>query len=721
MLSRIPPITRFLAVVTLAFTTLFFILRIAFWLAFDNPATPLDTVSLLQAFSVGLRFDLRLALLVLLPLILLAWPELPLRLASGIARLLRRVLRPVGLLRTEQTLTARLLGSLIAMPDRLHARLHALHPLEGNIGRHLARGYLLLAALLLLLFYIGDFGHYAYLQTRIDASVLRFLDNPLISAQMVWESYPVTWIALALLVTGVLLTLLTKRLMNTYIAQSLPPRSYRQRVLIGTLTFVLILLGLWGKFSQYPLRWSDAFFSTNTFASATALNPVLYFSETFMLDSNTYDEERVREFYPLLADYLGIDRPDAQALNFTRQTGLSDHRLPGQPNVVVVIMESFASYKTSLSGNPLATTPYMEALARDGIYFPHYFSPATGTARSVFTFVTGIPDTVEATTASSDPQLVDQHTIISELDGYQSYYFLGGSASWRNIRGLLSHNIPGIRIYEEGSYEAPIQDVWGISDLDLFREANQVLAAESGPFFAIIQTSGNHRPYTIPDDNDGFELMELSDVEVERAGFRSLAELNAFRFMDHCVGRYIEMARQEPYFDNTIFVFFGDHGIGGYAGEHQPLTEGELGLGNLRVPLVLYAPQLLSPQQIDNPASEVDVMPTLAGLVTDGYLNTTLGRDLLDPRFADRRYAFTIKPGRNPQVGVVGNGHYFFKHMGKGDAQLWALEGEQAGSERLAAKPELGERMKQLSVGIYETARYLLHHNNPDKTAPQQQ
>ena len=101
--------------------------------------------ALLETVGIGLRFDLRLAVLILLPLALLAW--LP-------------------------------RWNLVTVPAL----------------RWLARGYLLLALAIVGLVYIIDFGHYAYLGVRINATVLRYLQDAQISQQMVWETYPVLWI-----------------------------------------------------------------------------------------------------------------------------------------------------------------------------------------------------------------------------------------------------------------------------------------------------------------------------------------------------------------------------------------------------------------------------------------------------------------------------------------------------------------------------------------------
>lgn len=113
----------------------------------------------------------------------------------------------------------------------------------------------------------------------------------------------------------------------------------------------------------------------------------------------------------------------------------------------------------------------------DNCYTPHY-----GTARGVWATITGVPDVEAVETASRNPALVDQHTIINDFTGYEKFYFIGGSSSWANIRGLLTNNITGLKLYEEDSYASPRADVWGISDKNLFKEANAVLARQTTPF-----------------------------------------------------------------------------------------------------------------------------------------------------------------------------------------------------------------------------------------------
>ncbi len=664
-MHKLPRLPRFLALATLLYVGIFSLLRLGFWLYFDSPNDPLPGGELLTALYLGLKFDLRLALIMLLPLFLLGW-------------------------------------------------LPWLSPFRRRALRLFWVGYLTLAGMAILLFYMVDFGHFAYLQTRLDASALRFMKNLDISLQMVWESYPVVTLTLVLIAGSTLLAWMLNILVLRCAAASAPQLDWKRRSATALLTAVLLLGGLYGKFSYYPLRWSDAFSGNHAFAAQVTFNPLLYFVDTVRNGGGVvYDTELVRAHYDEMATWLGVTDPNRESLDFRRHyTPTETPATP--PNVVIVILESFASYKAGLSGNPLNPTPHVDALANNGYFFENFYTPQTGTARSVFCAITGIPDVETAGTSTRNPRIVEQHTLFNSFDGYEKFYFLGGSASWGNIRGLLSNNIAGLNIYEEGSYSAPRVDVWGISDLDLFREADQVLRAQKSPFIAVIQTSGNHRPYTIPDDNAGFELQHPSHDELQRYGFQSVEEYNAYRFMDHSVGQFMQLAREAGYFDNTIFAFFGDHGITGFAGEHAPKADTQLDFGSNRVPFIIHAPHLLpEPRHYTLPAGEADVMATLTALAGRPHINTTLGRNLLDGALNGEPHAFKIIPSTPPRIGLIGEKFYFQMIADGSLRQLHRIHGENPRDDILAQHPDIAERMERMTRAYHETAKYMLYHNKP--------
>jgi phosphoglycerol transferase MdoB-like AlkP superfamily enzyme len=642
------------------------ILRCAFYLYFRAPDTSLATPLLLEALFVGAKFDLRLLLLLFAPLLLLGW------------------IKPIN-------------------------------PFTTRLGRRLWSVYLTLVYTVLGLFYIIDFGHYAYLESRLDATALRFLYNFHDSFHMVIQSYPVVPLLLLVILLIAAAGYGEHRLLGWLAPKGLRPQRRWKSVATIAAIGLVYALGIYGKFSWYPLRWSDAFFSNNAFASAVALNPVLYFYDTLKNREVAYDRDKAQAYYDLMADYLGMTHKDKAHLSFVRREQ-DTHGFAKPPNVVIVILESFGFYKTSLSGNPLDPTPQFDRLARRGVLFTRYYSPHGGTARSVFTAVTGLPDIELVKTSSRNPLVVRQHVIANEMKDYSKFYFLGGSASWGEIRGLLSTNIKGLNIYEEGSYSSPRVDVWGISDLSLFKEANAVLKKTGPkPFLAIIQTSGNHRPYTIPDDNDGFQPKPIPDETAQRYGFRSSDAYNSYRFMDHSIGRFMEIARQEAYFDNTVFFFFGDHGLARTA-EHRPAYEHDLMMNRYHVPLLIYAPGLITtPQVIERVASEVDVMPTIAGLTGRPYINSTFGRDLFDPRFDDSRYAFTILHAPVPLLGLIGS-DFYYNVMGDGRSpKLYKLDPQGPVKDRADDYPAVAKKMNDLCMGIYQSARYVRYHNKPEE------
>lgn len=566
------------------------------------------------------------------------------------------------------------------------------------------------------LVYTADFLHFRYLNQRLNATVLGFLEDAGISLGMAWQSYPL--VRLALLVIGATAAgaWVARRTLRGVAEKAEPCGRWKRAGWWAGFTTVC-LISLYGRVGQYPLRWSDAFDLRSDFSANLALNPVQSFFSSLSFRGSKFEVEKVRQHYGRMASYLGVVQPDADRLSFDRVVEAKPSGTP--PNVVLVICESFSAYKSSMWGNPLDTTPFFKELCAQGIFFDNCFTPHFGTARGIWSTVTGIPDVEPVKTASRNPTLVDQHTLIEEFKGYEKYYFLGGSSSWANIRGLLSNNIKGLRLYEEGSYRSPRVDVWGISDKNLFLEANEILQAEKRPFFAVIQTAGNHRPYTIAEE----DLVEFKrqDVPLEtlrKNGFESLEEFNAFRYTDYSFRKFIEAARSSDYFDNTIFVFIGDHGIGGNAGDSFPSAWTQQGLTAFHVPLLFYAPKLLPAQRISSVASMVDLMPTLAPLAGVAHRNRTLGRDLLSQQARDggrSNVAFVIDHN-NKTVGAISGGHYLYRRVDEEKVQwVWA---DFRRAQPASDNPQPKADQAALIEAFFETSRYFLFNNRKPARTP---
>jgi len=648
--SWLPPRIRLLLAIVAAFLAAGAAYRFVFWLAFHQTTSRVATRDLLHAWYLGAKFDLRLALVVCLPFALLS-------------------------------------------------PLSWLDPLRRRWARRAWTAYFVVIALLVLVTYAANWGYYDYLHIGLDSGLLDHMLSVRIAAQMVWETYPVVPIVVGLALVAGGLWWLVARAFRLASAATTPPPPWARRATIAGFV-VAYAFGIYGKWSWYPLRWSDAFFNDNRFVAALALNPLLFFYDTLPDRHAPYDERAVRRDYEIVADALEIPDPDAPTLRFARYA--TPVVPPGAPyNLVVIHLESLAAYKTGMGGNGLDPTPELDRLAARSLAFTNFYVPALPTARSVFSMVTGIPDLNPTRSASRNPRIVSQHTLITALEGYRTGYFLGGSARWANIRGILAHNIPGLTIYEEGDYEANRVDVWGVTDLDLFERANAVLSAQAGPFFAFLQTSGNHPPYTVPDE-PGFEPSVVDEATLTQNGFKSLEAYNSLRFMDYALGRFMALAEEAPYGKRTVFALYGDHGYPAAT----PTPAEQLGLTMVHVPLLLYAPGLgLEPHRIDTPASLVDLLPTALTLMGVPFRNQTMGRDMLAPRPPDHQYAFF--------AGGLVTDDLLLKDSPDGTTRLFRYRsdrptddvGEELDTERV--------RLTRLYRALHETARYLLYHNPP--------
>jgi phosphoglycerol transferase MdoB-like AlkP superfamily enzyme len=364
-------------------------------------------------------------------------------------------------------------------------------------------------------------------------------------------------------------------------------------------------------------------------------------------------------------------------------------------------------YKSSMSGNPLNATPYFNSLCDSGLFFDRCFSPTFGTARGVFAILTGTPDVQLSEFSSRNPEAVNQATIINDFVDYNKFYFLGGSSDFNNFEGLVK-NIDGLHLYQEGDYKEPPLNVWGISDKNLFMEAEHVFTNQKQPFFAIIQTADNHRPYTIPLEDSDFEKRNENEDTLMKYGFESLQEFQSFCYTDYCFKKLIENAKKQSWFNNTIFVFVGDHGVEGDANQMYPDAWTAGRLSDEHVPLLFYSPALITPQKRHEVVSQIDLLPTLAGMLHMSYTNNTLGRDVLHSK--NKTDAAFIIHHDEGNIGIVTNDYYYVKNLRIKKEELMPMHSNESSlnpQERDSIKNDLSE----LTSAFYETAKWMLVNN----------
>ena len=204
--------------------------------------------------------------------------------------------------------------------------------------------------------------------------------------------------------------------------------------------------------------------------------------------------------------------------------------------------------------------------------------------------------------------------------------------------------------------------------------------------------------------------MPLEDLNTW--GFRSLAQFNAVRLLDFNIGRFFEMAKASGYYENSIFVFFGDHNNRITTTPHMAPFYEVLDLDGLHVPHMIFAPGLLEPRVVEEATSLVDVAPTVMGLLGLEYLNSSMGRDVNIPAPEGERAIFTLTADKRfPVIGAVTKDYMVRMNADGSDAKMHDLNSMTPATDVSADFPEEFTQMSDLARGIYETTRFQFYHN----------
>ncbi|WP_343330049.1 LTA synthase family protein [Polaribacter staleyi] len=584
-----------------------------------------------------------------------------------------------------------------------------------KIYKKIANLYLILCYLILTLFFLFDFGYYDYLSIRLDASSLRFLSNLKISSQVLVESYPIYKGFLGLLLLCFIIYKLSKFIYNAYTNQTNKiSKKIKTFYFIGTV--LLLSYGIYNSLTHYPLRWSQAFFSKKNEVNQFALNPVLYFFDSFAYRNEGIDLKSFKDYYPVMANYLNLPK---DKVSFERKV-VFDSTYTKKPNVVIVMMESVGVKPMSYFGNPIHSTPKMDSIIKKSLVFSNFYVHKSGTAPSVFASVTGLPDINGVRTASRNPLIQDQRIIFDQFKGYEKLYFLGGSANWANIRSVFQSNIKGLKIFEEGSYKTEKRaDVWGIDDYELFKESNkelEKLSKENKPFIAYIQTASNHMPFTVPDEQESYKPLnenEVSDALLEKSGFKSVAQLNALRYLDFNIGKFLERAKKSGYYDNTIFAFFGDHNTAMKRTENFT-KEYDLNIQLQHVPFFINAPNFVKTGTMTKNGKLIDLFPTIASLAKVNHTNYTLGNNLLDSLPKNTASFVYLKSKGEPTVGLIQDSLYYSKTNISKTTGLYNLNTKEV-KDIQNEYPLISKKMDSLLSAYYHSTKYLYLNNKKKK------
>ena len=398
-----------------------------------------------------------------------------------------------------------------------------------------------------------------------------------------------------------------------------------------------------------------------------------------------------------------VSEPNAR---FIGQDPLDIRRVidnPGQLrklNLVLITVESLSAKYLGSFGDTRGLTPNLDQLRQQSLFFNNFYATGTRTDRGLEAITLSVPPTPgrsivkrigrESGFASLGQQLRAQ--------GYDSVFLYGGRGYFDNMSAFFSGN--GYRVVDQSSAdEADIhfKNAWGMADEDLYqlavREADADYAVGK-PFLLQMMTTSNHRPYTYPDGR----------IDIPSGAGRE----GAVKYTDATIGEFLRNAQAKPWFKDTLFVIVADHTAGSAGSQDLPVA-------NYHIPLFIYAPSLIEPREVDRVASQIDIAPTLLGLLNLDYVSTFFGRNLLRD---------DAKPGR----ALIGN----YQHLGLFDGNDLAILSPRQGVRRhddaLHASSEAtatsSDPLVRRDIAYYQGASYdyghaLLSWKRPQPTATQ--
>jgi phosphoglycerol transferase MdoB-like AlkP superfamily enzyme len=521
---------------------------------------------------------------------------------------------------------------------------------------------------------LAELEFYRELEMRFNSLVFEYLSHPKIVGGMIWQGYPVfqylvIWSALTAFFAYAVFWLYRR-------FSAIPVRSGSSRVRIfwRVLLLVTMVFASRGGFGHEPLRWGDAFFSDAPFANQLALNGMFTLGRSVLekgsSKQNTWtkvlpQDEALQTTRKMLLLPGQVDLSSVQFPLLRRETsaaGLWNN--PQRPaNVVIILMESFSGRHVGALGARPSLTPEFDRLSAEGVLFTRAFSNGTHTHQGVFASLASFPNLPGyeylMKTMEAHQEFSGIPSLISPL-GYQSVFLYNGLFSWDNKEGFFrKHGID--RFIGTNEYVNPtfVDPVWGVSDYDVFTRANQEFRemAGKGPFFGAILTLTNHSPFTLPEPLPFERIRTGSDLD---------GRYNAIRYADWALGEFFRQARKEKYFSDTLFVVTGDHGFG------VPPALTDLMLERFHVPLLFYSPRLLSQggERRATVASQVDITPSILGLLGLDLPHQSWGRNLFAPTLKDEGFAVIKPSGGDDKVALIEGDHLLLKEP-KTAAQLY--------------------------------------------------
>lgn len=378
----------------------------------------------------------------------------------------------------------------------------------------------------------------------------------------------------------------------------------------------LLFLPIRGGITVSTMNTGQAYYSQNAYLNHSAVNPL--FS---LLESITHQED-------FASQYRFMKDKEADKI-FATMTSTSDENTypllneatfkKGTPDILIVIMESFASDIMPSMGSYKDVAVCLDSIAQQSILFTRFYANSFRTDRGMVSILSGYP--AQPTTSimrypRKTSQLPSIARNLAKYKNYKTTYYYGGDADFCNMRSyLVSQGYQ--HIISDANF--PIEDKlskWGVPDHIVAARMMEDIKAqqnEKRPMLRILQTSSSHEPFEVP-------YHRLKDKR-----------LNAFAYTDSVMGAIVREYRKQPRWKNTLIVFVPDH-VGGYK---ENLNDHDR--SRYQIPLILAGGAISRPMKVGIIGSQHDIAATLLGQLGVEHREFTFSKNMMSdatPKFA---------------------------------------------------------------------------------------
>ena len=388
----------------------------------------------------------------------------------------------------------------------------------------------------------------------------------------------------------------------------------------------LTLLGVFAVLLAISLSFAEKINlkKGNIFQQEIAANGMVKFYEAF--SNNTLD---FFTFYPTVDQKTAEKNTLIPLGTTTLSRPITSEKPELQKNVVLISIESLSAAYMKAYGYEENVTPFLDQLAQKSLFFTNLYATGNRTVRGLEALTLCIPPTAGESVIKREKENKNKFTTgsVFKSKGYSVKYLYGGYSYFDNMKDFYGGN--GYEIVDRDNFtpeEITFANVWGVCDEDMAKKAISEMNKDykaGKPFFHHWMTVSNHRPFTYPEGK--------IDIPAD-----SKSRKGGVKYTDYSIMKFFEMAQKQPWFKNTVFVIVADH-CSSSAGKT------ELPMDKYRIPAMIYAPEFVAPQKFSQVTSQIDVMPTVLGLLNFKYQSKFFGQDVFSKNFVPRAYIATYQ------------------------------------------------------------------------------